>query len=84
MPNEWFTCPALDPRRGVACMRVRGHSGDHRTIGGFPFEATVSGPWPKPSDEDKAAARSIIAAAEGWCDDCGAPAGEPHDEEVEH
>lgn len=80
--KRWYACPAMDPRRGVACTRERGHDGDHRTIAGFPFEATVHGPWPTPTAEDIAAAMSIIAEA-GWCDDCGRADG-THDEEVEH
>jgi len=84
-------CLATDPHRGVSCALVLGHSGDHQSVAGFPWE-NEHNPRPKyqgASPEDLAAVEELLAVPppdpihEDRCDDCGMkwPA---HNTSVEH
>lgn len=84
-------CLSLDPMRGVSCNEPLGHAGDHKSVGGFPWENEH---YPRPrfegaSQADLDAIEEILPgyledeAAALVCDDCHRTDGS-HDPEVEH
>ena len=86
-------CLSMDPIRGVACNLPLHHEGDHKSVGGYPWENQH---FPRPryegaSEADLAAIEEILGepAADPYflsteCDDCGAQPGEACNPDVEH
>lgn len=65
-------CLDTDPHRGVPCHLPFGHSGDHQSQGGFPWE-NVRDPRPKyqgATEEDMAALEELLP---GILEDAAAP-----------
>lgn len=91
-------CLETDPHRGTPCIETFGHPGDHKSIGGFPWE-NARDPRPKfqgASEEDMEALEELLGPGhledaamirvgfDKQCDDCGAPPGEACDPAVDH
>ena len=63
-------CEAMDPDRGSQCYRAPGHTGDHKSLAGYPFENLPHDErtYPLPSVDDIEAVKELLGET-GWTKD---------------